>query len=415
MITAITATVAVFASTAAGSGTVTLTIWENYGNSSKFVATQHLVAAFEKQHSNIKINVVPQPGSNFYALLKAASISHTGPDLAVLWSGVFVTQYQNLFLNIGPSLTAAQKSTVRGRNYLAPHFRAANGQYSVPLDFDSYVGFYNKALFKKAGITAVPTNWSELHAACTKLSAIGVTPMEYGLTGGLTLGAEFYPWFDFGYVMIGAGYSPVQWNDIYSGKIPWTSPRLVAQMDKWDALKSGGCTNSDVLTASNTIQSFNQGKAAMLVDGTFDTGVFEKGLGTNLGVFIPPYADGHIHGIQSMPGDGYGVTAWTKHKAEALQFEQFLTTTQAAKIIAAAGVPPNRKGFTGSDPVWSAIANFTSKQHFTVYPYSDNVLQPPVWDTGSKQLVAAFAGNISGLDALKSMKATLDSLPASQK
>jgi ABC-type glycerol-3-phosphate transport system substrate-binding protein len=408
------AATAAFAGTG-GSKVTTLTLWENYGQSSKFTATQQLVAAFEKLHPDIKINIVPQPGSNYFALLKASSISHTGPDLAVLWTGVFVTQYQSLYTNLTPSLTSAEMATIRGKQYLAPDQNLSKGIYVVPYDYDAYIGFYNKALFKKAGISTFPQNWSQLQAACTKLNGIGVTPMEYGLTGGLTLGAEFYPWFDFAYVVIGAGYSPAQWRGLYTGAIPWTSPKIVSQLTKWSNLRTSGCTNKDVLTASNTINKFISGKAAMIVDGTFDTGVFQKGLGSKLGVFVPPYADGKINGVEQYPGDGLGVTAWSSHKTEAEQFTAFLTTAQAGGILAKAGVSPNRAGYAAHNAVWKAIDGFETKGRMPVYPYIDNVIQVPVWNVGSKQLVAAFAGNISPLAALKSLQQTLDGLPASQK
>lgn len=393
----------------------TLTLWQNYGQSSKATATQDLVKAFEKLHPDIKINIVPQPGSNWFALLKAASISKTGPDLAVLWTGVFVTQYQNLYTNLTPSLTKAEMATIRGKQYLAPDENLSKGIYVVPLDYDAYIGFYNKALFKKAGITTFPTNWSQMQAACTKLNKIGTTPLIYGLTGGLTLGAEFYPWFDFAYVVIGAGYSPAQWRGLYTGAIPWTSPKIVSQLTKWASLRSGGCTNKDVLTAANTIQKFNSGKVAMIVDGTFDTGVFQKGLGKNLGVFVPPYSNTGINGVEQYPGDGFGVTSWSTHKQQAEEFTAFLTTAQAGAILAKDGVSPNRAGYAAHNAVWTAINNFETKQHMPVYPYIDNVIQVPVWNVGSKQLVAAFAGNITPLAAMQSLKQALDALPANQK
>jgi len=34
----------------------------------------------------------------------------------------------------------------------------------MPLETQFYIGFYNKALFKKAGITTVPTDWTQLLA-----------------------------------------------------------------------------------------------------------------------------------------------------------------------------------------------------------------------------------------------------------
>src|SRR5689334_13766523 len=82
-------------SSGGGSGSsspVTLTLWHNYGTEQNATATQNLVKAYEKLHPNVTIKVVSQPADNYFALLKTAAISHTGPDIAVQWTGLFTLQ-----------------------------------------------------------------------------------------------------------------------------------------------------------------------------------------------------------------------------------------------------------------------------------------------------------------------------------
>src|SRR5581483_853441 len=271
-------TIAVIAAVTAGatsasrqrqSATVTLTLWHNYGGNAKATATKDLVTAYERLHPDIRINVVSQPPDNYFALLKAAAISGTGPDISNQWTGIYDLKYENDLGNLKPYLTARQLASINGAAYEAPNFDPAQGLLTVPIANAFYIGFYNKALFKKAGITSIPSTWSELSAACAKLKAIGTTPMEYGLTGSYVLGQQFYPWFDASYLMIGA-FSPAQWRGLYSGQIPWTSPKVAAQVSKWAALRRSGCTNKDVLTQSNTLTALAKGKAAMIVDGDWD-------------------------------------------------------------------------------------------------------------------------------------------------
>src|SRR4051812_25048412 len=47
--------------TSARHGTVTLTLWHNYGTEGNAIATKNLVAAFEKANPTIKIKMVSQP------------------------------------------------------------------------------------------------------------------------------------------------------------------------------------------------------------------------------------------------------------------------------------------------------------------------------------------------------------------
>jgi ABC-type glycerol-3-phosphate transport system substrate-binding protein len=260
----------------------------------------------------------------------------------------------------------------------------------------------------------VPSTWSQLRAACTKLKALHVVPLDYGQAGALVLGQQFYPWFDTSYLMIGA-FSSSQWRGLYTGQIPWTSFRVVAQVKKWAALRQSGCTNHDVLTASNTLSALAKGKAAMIVDGDWDLATLEQEMGSNLGVFVPPFSDRPIHGIVQYPGEGLSVMSYSRHKPEAVAFVKFLLTARANKIIAHAGLIPNVKGFRTSDPVSNALLDFAAKRHYTPYPMLDNVVQPEVVTTGAKELTAAFAGDISVESALKEMQSTLTGLPRSRR
>jgi len=46
----------------------------------------------------------------------------------------------------------------------------------------------------------------------------------------------------------------------------------------WASLPKSGCTNSDVLTKTNILGTFMSGKAAMIIDGNWDTAALQKAL-----------------------------------------------------------------------------------------------------------------------------------------
>lgn len=48
---------------------------------------------------------------------------------------------------------------------------------SIPYQPNVFAFFYNQDLFDQAGITAVPTTWSEFLAVCEQLKAAGITPL----------------------------------------------------------------------------------------------------------------------------------------------------------------------------------------------------------------------------------------------
>ena len=397
------------------SGPVTLTIWENYGTEQNATALKNLAKAFEQAHKNVTVNVVSQPADNYFALLQAAAVSKTGPDLAVMWTGLFTLQYKEFLTNLKGKIPAADLARIdpNALKWTSDEFNAANGPYVIPLENQFYIGFYNKADFAKAGVTSVPTDWSQLFAACTKLKKAGFMPFTYG-NGGQPLGAEFYPWYDMSYMMIGA-HPVTDWQQLYSGQIPWTSSANEAQLAEWAKLKSAGCTNSDVLTKTDNLGDFESGKAAMMVDGTWDTQKFTQALGSKVGAFVPPFSNTPIKGVVDFAGDGLSMTSYSQHQAEALKFLEFMTTTQAAKIINAAGLIPAINGTSTSNPVNQEMLNFVSQDHMTVYPMLDNVVQPNVVNTGSKELPSVLNGSISAKSALSSLQTTFGQLPSSQR
>ena len=213
---------AALAATAGKRGNVTLTLWHNYGTQANAVATNNLVKAFMKQNPNITIKVVSQPGANYFALLQAASISRTGPDLSVQWTGLYALKYQKFLVNLKPYFSASEMAKINGIRYTSPNFNPAQGFLVMPLENQFYIGFYNKALFAKAGLSGPPTTWNELYSDCAKLKAKGITPMIYGVdTQGL--GQTFYPFYDFSYAMAGI-LSPAEWRGLYTGCLLYTSP-----------------------------------------------------------------------------------------------------------------------------------------------------------------------------------------------
>jgi ABC-type glycerol-3-phosphate transport system substrate-binding protein len=400
---------------ASSNAPVTLTIWHNYGTEQNATALQNLAKAFHKLHPNITVDVVSQPASNYFALLQAKAISHNGPDLAVMWTGLFTLQYKGFLQNLKGLVPASALANVDpdALKWTSNGFNAANGPYVIPLENQFYIGFYNKSDFAKAGVASVPTDWSQLYAACTKLKKAGYTPIVYG-NGGQPLGATFYPWYDMSYMMIGA-YPVSQWQGLYSGSTPWTSPAVSAQLANWTKLHSSGCTNSDVVTNTNNLGQFESGKAAMMVDGTWDTQKFTSALGSKVAAFAPPFSNTPIKGVVDFAGDGLSMMSYSPHKAQAAEFLTFMTTKQAASIINAAGLIPAINGTSTSNPVNQEMLDFVSKDGMTAYPMLDNVVQGNVVNIGSKFLPAVLNGSQSITSALQAMQTTLQQLPSSQR
>jgi len=388
-------------SAASSDAPVVVTIWHNLGTTQNAEAAKALTDAYTKLHPNVTFKLVSQPGDNYFSLLQAAAVSKTGPDLALMWTGLFALQYKSYLSNLKGKVPDAALAREGSLEWSADNFDAANGPYVMPLDRQFYIGFYNKDAFTKAGVSAVPTNWNELYSACSKLKAAGYTPMVYG-NGGQSLGALYYPWYDASYIAIGQS-SVGGLRDLYSGKNAWNSKANVDSYSKYAALKSKGCVNSDVLTKTNNLDDFTGGKAAMIIDGTWDTKKFTDAMGDKVAAFVPPFSDAPIKGVVEFAGQGFALTNYAKNEAAAADFLAFMTTDEAAKVIDGAGLIPNIVGSTTSNPVNQQMLDFAAKSGYTRYPMLDNVLQGDVVDAGNKIIPSILAGNTSPTAGLKQM------------
>ena len=395
------ASLGVNASVASASTKTTLTIWHNLGDTQNATAVKALTDAYAKLHPDVTFKLVSQPADNYFALLQAAAVSKKGPDMALMWTGLFALQYKSYLANLKGIVSASALAREGSLNWSSPNFAAANGPYVMPFDRQFYIGFYNKAALKKAGVATVPRTWNELYTACTKLKSAGYTPIVYG-NGGQSLGALYYPWYDASYIAIGQS-SVSGLRDLYSGKNRWNSKANIDSYTKYAALKSKGCTNSDVLTKTNNLDDFLSGKAAMIIDGTWDTKKFTDKMGTNVAAFVPPFSDKPIKGVVEFAGQGLSLTNYSKNQKAAAGFLEFMTTLDAAKIVDGAGLISNVNGSTTSNPVNQQMLNFAAKNGYARYPMLDNVLQGDIVDAGNKILPSILGGKTSVAGGLKQM------------
>ena len=397
---------------ASAAGT-TITIWHNLGTTQNAEAVKALTSAYTKANPSVTFNLVDQPGDNYFALLQSAAISKKGPDLALMWTGLFALQYKSYLQNLKGKVSDAALAREGSLSWSSPNFDEKNGPYVMPLDRQFYIGFYNKAAFKKAGVATVPATWNELYAACGKLKSAGYTPLVYG-NGGQSLGALYYPWYDASYIAIGQS-SVSGLRDLYSGKNQWDSKANLDSYGKYAALKSKGCTNTDVLTKTDNVEDFIGGKAAMIIDGTWDTQKFTDAMKTNVAAFVPPFSDKPIKGVVEFAGQGLAMTNYSKNQAAASKFLEFMTTDAAAKILDSVGLIPNITGSKTTNPVNQQMLDFAAKQSFVRYPMLDNVLQGDVVDAGNKIIPAILGGKTKAADGLKQMAQVWKALPAAKR
>ncbi|MGW8885225.1 extracellular solute-binding protein [Streptomyces sp. NPDC055749] len=139
-----------------------------------------VVKAFRKQHPDITVTLERVPYNKIDKTLAKRVAAGNPPDIAQ--SNVFAPYAEDDLLHASSDLfdIATQADFIQS---FADAGTVDSVPYGVPFLASTPRLFYNKELFRRAGVDAAPTSWDELRSAAQALKAIGVrTP--YGLQFG---------------------------------------------------------------------------------------------------------------------------------------------------------------------------------------------------------------------------------------
>ena len=163
-----------------GNATGTVTVWYRSGFAPLF---KQLAKGFNASHKNLKVNVVPVADADYITKLATAIRAGTEPDLTSLDdvdSEIFISK--NEFLNVTKEVNALSY-----KDKLSPgalKLATSNGQYYGVPDFaDMSVLWYNKTLFKQAGLNQPPATLPQILTDAQKIKALGGNDYGFSFAG----------------------------------------------------------------------------------------------------------------------------------------------------------------------------------------------------------------------------------------
>jgi len=417
-------------------GKTTITIWNDALAASSSTVPQAKsfltkgVALFEKQNPDIKVKIIPEPfaaSTSFETLLRSAELAGTTPDIGQLYVGGQVLQNAKYLIPLNKYLPASYYSSLTGWQFVTQDFKAGTsttpgGQvYAVPYGAGYYyVVYYNKSLFKKAGVTGpLPTTWSGLIALGKKIKAKGITPFEFGEKEGY-MGA----WTQDSLISGLVGDPGVL--SMFTGHASLNSPTLTTPYNAWHEMFASGITNSNAPTLSYTtgIANFAAGKAAMTITGGFYNTQIQNGLGkTNVGLFpVPTLPGSHYPRVLSGgPNNAYVIFKTSTHVADDMKLLRFLTSPTVQQLsVNELGQLPNNVSFTttpafdAQQPLLASVYNYI-KAHYVLSEAFDNVMPGSIDSYWYQTNAGVFAGTLSPSSAAASMQSQMQSYLASAK
>ncbi|MBN1439395.1 MAG: extracellular solute-binding protein [Anaerolineales bacterium] len=280
-------------------------------------------------------------------------------------------------------------------------------QYGVPKDASVVGLWYNKALFRQAGITAPPSTWADFLSAIAKFKAAGITPIAVG-EGDKWSGAF---WWEYLALRLG-GRAAI--DAALSRRGAFTDPPFVQAGEELVSLIERKPFEPDHL-ALNTYPDasaiFGDGKAAMHLMGQWEREnqkIFStdgQGLGGDLEWFpFPALAGGDGHPADLLGG----INGWLIAKdapPEALEFLHFLISPEQQCREAGLGNLPAAKsaGVCIQDPYLEPVWQALTRSDF-LQVYYDVFLTPAAGQMVDEAVYGLFAGTLTPAEAARAIE-----------
>lgn len=299
--------------------------------------TGKIVKAFEQANPNISVQIQGNDKDEHVTKMKLAAQAGELPD--IFWMDSSVAPQLNSsgvlldlsdFLKAYPAVNKALSDNMKAAS------RSSDGkQYGLP--YQSLVtGFwYNKAVFKQAGIDTPKngTTYDELIKMVKTLHAKKIIPIAQGAKDaysvwGFLTGLERYGYFS-------------KIDTILSGKAKFDNPDFLNYFNKLNGLSKAGAFPSNCATSTyfQAKADFTSGKAAMFDSGVWDAGALDQAIGNNIGFWWgPTFQDSSANqkvsmNVSSAPFCVSKAVGDNQSKKDAVyKFLAFYYSEQAAKI-----------------------------------------------------------------------------------
>jgi len=261
----------------------TLTFWNGFTGPDE-PAVVALVKQFNAAHPAIHVDMTIQPWDTIYEKLPLSLRVNKGPDIAGI-SNQYVPQYAKAGIiqpidNVYGSGGIDPKVIPTGLQQVMRY----NGHfYAAPMAVDTIMLFWNKTLFKKAGLTHAPTTWSDWLSDTVKLTKHAGGVDQYGIALGDHETATNWP------IFIWDNKGDIISSDQKTAVLG--SPQAISAVSQWANLIRKDRITPPGLAGGDADKLFQTQKAAMEMTGPWATSGYSQA-GVNYDVAPIPRGPG---------------------------------------------------------------------------------------------------------------------------
>lgn len=284
----------------------------SWGSKSEVEIIKPIIADFEKENPDIKIDFMHIP-QNYFQKIHLLFASNTSPDV------VFIN---NLYLPLYADYL--EELTVNSADYYEQALQnlSYNGKLSaIPRDISNLVVYYNADMFDKKHIPYPDKNWTFGDFLKTAQS----------LTGNGIFGISFEedPYYYLPYLMsMGGGILPDEIDKPESQE----ALRFYADLRK----KYHVAPMRSESASATMAQLFLQGKLGMYISGRWMVPKFKEECKFKWDIVRFP--KGKKGSIVQADSSGWAVSKYSKHKAEAKKFVNFISSKKSSEKFTASGL-----------------------------------------------------------------------------
>lgn len=365
----------------------TITLWHSW-DESQVPALVSIITAFRKQHPDIQFDVLYVPAEVLRDRMATATREGTGPTLLIgpaewgpiLFDGGAIADLSPL---AGSALLDAINAPALGTG------RYKNALVSLPYSMQGVVLYRNLNIMPQGANTF------------QDLISLAQSSQQGDIQGAILDRGFLYS----GAHLLGIGGQLMDEN----GDPAFNNEKGLAWINLLSTFQQAGAVT---FNDDQDLDFFRQGKAGMIIDGTWNRVTISDTLGLENVVVDPwpAYGDGHLSGFVQANSLFMSSTAQGDQRLAGWEFIKYFLSTEAQETLAGIGQIPVLKGVPVDDPIISQTMK--AMEGGSTYPVRLEMTAYTAPLDGA--IKAIFSDDVSAPDALQSatdaIRSVLDAL-----
>ena len=336
--------------------TVTVASW---GSQAEIELYNQAFKAFMEKNPNIEVKLLHIPSRDYWTKLSAMFAAGKAPDLIFINNINFPAfAAKGLLVPLEPYIQKDDFDTGMYYQGILDAFKWEGKLYVLPRDVSNLVLYYNRDLFKKAGLPDPDPNWT-WDDFLKMAKALTVEKNGKRVQWGLSFYTYFLFWEPWVWSNGGRFFSPDH------TKFMLNSPASVEGLQFYVDLRYKhhvAPTPAETADQSAFGMFLNQ-RTAMIVDGRWRVPTLKKK--AKFDWDIVPFPRGKAGSIVDIDGSGWGITKAAKDKEAAWKVLKFLAGPEGALIFTKGGLIIPAIGY---DPLNPEATNKVLKAFFQPPP-----------------------------------------------